>query len=287
MREPICAGTYYQKGETLLSEEVEATYHHERGPGALPVSKQERNVRAIIAPNSPYPHCGPCAAWSYKALAETPTPNLYIIISANHHSAESGITTETFMTPMGMVRVDQDFARGLVEKGTISYDDEIHNRDHGIEVQLPYLQFAKRKEVEKLKILPLLVSTDIDLKKLSLDIKETLLEQNKHAIFIISSDFLRHGPLFHYVRYMEDVQKNIHEFDARGIDLIKAHNAEGWFNYADKNFAPIDGTLPITLLLYTIKECKVELEQYYTSADLLQEQKNTVSYAAIVFEEEK
>jgi AmmeMemoRadiSam system protein B len=285
MRDPIATGTYYQGGETLLSEEIEASYHNKRGPGALPIAKQEEKVQAIIAPNSPYPHCAPCAAWSYKELAETPTPDLYIVISGNHHSVESGVTTETFVTPLGMVRVDQDFARGLVEKGTVSYDDEIHNRDHGIEVQLPYLQFAKKKELEKLKILPLLVSTDIDLKKLALDIKEVLMEQNKHAIFIISSDFLRHGPMFHYVRYLEDAQKNVYDFDARGIDLIKAQNADGWFSYIDKNFAPIDGTLPITLLLQILKKCTVNLEQYYTSGDILNEQKNTVSYAAIVFQE--
>lgn len=285
MREPIAAGTYYQNGETLLAEEIEASYHNKRGPGATPSDKQDGKTLAIIAPNSPYAHCSPCAAWSYKALAETPTPDLYIILSANHHSAESGVTTETFTTPIGMVRVDQEFARGLVEKGTVTYDDEIHNRDHGIEVQLPYLQFAKRKEIEKLKILPLLISTDVDLKKLTLDLKETLVEQGKTAIYIVSTDFLRHGPLFHYVRFMEDVQKNIYDFDARGIDLIKAQNAEGWYNYIDKNFAPIDGTLPITLLLQLLKECNVKVEQYYTSADILQEQKNTVSYAAIVFEE--
>lgn len=285
MREPICSGTYYQASETLLAEEIEGSYHADRGPGSTPLGKTEKKVQAIIAPNSPYAHCGPCAAWSYKELAETPTADIYIIISANHHSAESGITTETFITPLGMARVDQEFARGLVEKGTITYDDEIHNREHGIEIQLPYLQFAKKKEIEKLKILPLLVSTDIDLKQLALDIKEVLLDQNKNPIFIVSTDFLKHGPMFHYVRYMEDIQKNIYDFDKRGIDIIKSLNADGWHNYIDKNFAPIDGTLAIQLLLMLLKNCDVRLEQYYTSADILNEQKNSVSYAAIVFEE--
>ena len=39
------------------------------------------------------------------------------------------------------------------------------------------------------------------------------------------------------------------------------------------------------LLLMLLKDCDVRLEQYYTSADILNEQKNSVSYAAIVFEE--
>ncbi len=283
MRSPTCSGIYYERAETLLSEQIDASYHNERGPGALP-SGEGRKVKAIIAPNSPYSHCSPCAAWSYKALAETPMPEVYIILSANHHSRESGITTETFETPLGMVRVDQDLARGIVEKGTISYDEEIHNRDHGIEVQLPYLQFAK-KQNEAIKILPVIVSSDLDLKKFALDLQETLMEQNKKAIFIVSSDFLRHGPMFHYVQFFEDVQKNVYEFDAKGIDLIKAQNAKAWQHYIDQNFAPIDGTLAITLLLELLKPCKVLLEQYYTSAEILQEQKNTVSYASIVFEE--
>ena len=287
MREAIGAGTYYQRGETLLAEEIEGSYHHDRGPGTTPLKEQKKRVKAIIAPNSPYAHCAPCAAWAYKELAETPLPDLYIILSPNHHSAESGVTTETFLTPLGMVRVDQEFARGLVSKGTISYDDEIHNREHGIEIQLPYLQFAKRKEEEKIKILPLIISSDCSLEQLSADLKETLLEQGKKAIFIVSSDFLRHGPLFHYVRYLEDTIDNVYEFDKRGIDLIKAQNPQGWQSYIDKSFAPIDGTIAITLLLKLLKPCDVRLEQYYTSAEILNEQKNTVSYAAIVFEEKK
>ena len=285
MRESVCEGSYYSKGDNTLKQELESHYHHERGPGTTPSDKQDRNVVGIIAPNSPYAHCGPCAAWSYKALAETPMPDLYIILSANHHTQESGITAQTFITSLGMVRVDQEFARGLVEKGTIAYDDSIHEKEHGIEIQLPYLQYAKQKEVEKIKILPLLISSDMDIPKLALDIKETLVEQGKRAIVIVSSDFLRHGPLFHFVSFLEDTQKKVYEFDARGIDMIKAQNADGWAHYVEKSLAPIDGMNAITLLLKLLKPCSVELDQYYTSADILNEQKNSVSYAAIVFEE--
>lgn len=285
MRESNCAGIYYQRGETLLKEEIEAAYHHERGPGDLPIKKQDSNTLAIIAPNSPYSHCAPCAAWAYKEIAETETPDLYIILSANHHTVESGLTTETFETPLGMVRVDQEFARALVGKGTIGYDDEIHNNDHGIEVQLPYLQFVKQKEIEKIKILPIIISNDIDLNKLAIDIKEVLLEQNKKAIIIVSSDFLRHGPMFHYVRFLDNTIKQIYDFDAKVIDLIKAQNEDAFFSFVDKNLAPIDGTIPIILMLKLLKKCNVQLEQYYVSAEILNEQKNSVSYGAIVFKE--
>ncbi|RKZ05435.1 AmmeMemoRadiSam system protein B [Candidatus Fermentibacteria bacterium] len=285
MREPICAGTYYTRPESVLREEIKAAFHHDRGPGALPTEKRDGRIKAVIVPNSPYAHSAPCAAWAYKAIAETPLPNLYILLSANHHSIKSGVTAETFQTLMGEVRVDQAFARVLVEKGTISYDTEIHTRDHGIEVQLPFLQFVKSKELEKIKILPMLISSDIDMKRLALDLKETLVEQNKKAVFIVSSDFLKHGPMFHYVRFLDDVQKNIYEFDSKVIDMIKAQDGDGFFSFVDKNFAPIDGTLPITTLLYTLKKCDVKLEQYYTTADILDEKKNSVSFAAIIFQE--
>lgn len=285
MREPICAGTYYQPNDQLLKQEIDAAYHHERGPGALPTTKEDGKTIAIIAPNSPYAHCAPCAAWAFKAIAETPAPDLYILISANHHSAESGLTTETFLTPLGMARIDQEFARGLVAKGTVGYDDEIHRRDHGIEVQLPLLQHARQRSIENLKILPLLVSSDIDLRKLALDIKETLLEQKKRAIYIVSSDFLRYGPLFHFVPWLQETREKIREFDEHLIDLIRAQNAAGVENYLDKTFAPIDGALAIVLLLLLLKPCTVKFEHYYTSADILQEEKNSVSYAAIVFDE--
>jgi MEMO1 family protein len=285
MREPVAAGTFYERNPDLLLQEVESHYNGPRGPGALPLSDQGKRVKAIIAPNSPYRNCGQCMAWSYKELAETPLADVYIIIATNQHSQEAGISLNTFNTPLGMVRVDQELGRNIVEKGTIGINEEIHVRDHAIEVQLPFLLHAKRHELEHIKILPMLVARGIDVKRLALDIQESLMDMGRRAVFIVSTDLTHFGPLFHYVPFTLDVQKNIYELDKGAIDLIIKRDVQGFMDYAKERLLNYHGTTAIELLLQVVGPCQARLEQYYTSGDVLADYKNAVAYAAIVFEE--
>ncbi len=285
MRKATFAGQFYPASQAALDKALEQAFLGERGPGSLPPRKHDRHVLAAIVPHAGYDFSGQAAAWAYHAIAATETPDLFIILAPNHHSAESGTTTEPVETPLGMVRVDQAFVRGLVEKGTIGLDDQIMPAEHSVEVQLPFLQFILKDGLEKLKIAPLLISADIDLKQLALDIKETLVEQNKKAIFIVSSDFTHHGPQYHYQRFNQDAAAKIYDLDAQMIELIKERNAAEFAEFVDKEMATVCGALPIQLLLMLLKPCEAKLEQYYTSGDVLDDYKNSVSYAAIVFEQ--
>lgn len=285
MREPISLGSFYEREPSLLKEQIDALYVGIRGPAALPVSKIEHNVRAIIVPNSPYTNCGQCMAWAYKPLAESPMPQVYIIIGTNQHSQETGISMTTFNTPFGMVRIDQELGKAVIAKGTIEVNEEIHNRDHVIEVQLPFLLHAKRSEMEHIKILPILVSKNVDTKKLALDIQESLMELDRNAVFIISSDFTHHGPLFHYVPFMIDIPEKIYELDRGAIELIKKQDIPGFTAYVAENRLNYHGTTAIEVGLRCLQPCKVTLEQYYTSGDINNDYKNVVAYGAMVFEE--
>jgi len=290
MRQPRYSGSFYSAGEQTLRKQIEDCFLGKRGPGALPSGKRTNDkLRAIIAPHAGYAYSGQAAAWSYLKLSEAPRPSVYIILAPSHHSNKSGTTNEAFITPLGEVRVDQELNRKILEKGTIKLNDAIHEQEHSIEVQLPFLQFINQGEEEKIKILPILVSDDLDTKQLALDIKESLLETNKEALLIVSSDFTHHGPAYNHVQFSHDVQKQIIEFDKKAIDFITAQDPKGFIDFINDELASICGALPIKLLLELLKPCKVTLEQYYTSADLFEkkeDKKNSVSYAAIVFEEE-
>jgi AmmeMemoRadiSam system protein B len=100
---------------------------------------------------------------------------------------------ESWETPYGLVRVDQALARALISKGTISENNELFDNDEQIESQLPFLQFVFKSNKEALKILPILVSHDVQMKKLAVDIKEVLLELGKKAVVIIPTNFTYYG----------------------------------------------------------------------------------------------
>jgi len=287
MREPRYAGLFYEAGENTLKQQLQWCFEHEKGPGATPPPLQKLKKaplpKGVIVPHAGYSYSGPCAAWAYKALGEAPLADVYIILSPSHHSLRSGLTQEPFKTPLGIVRVDQDFARRLLEKGTIREDDELHADEHAIEVQLPFLQFIHQDRIEKIRILPIIISHDIDLKRLAIDIKETIIETGKKAVIIASSDFTHYGRNYHYVPFSTNIQENIAKLDEGAIERIRALDPEGLLAYADKTMITMCGLLPVTLLLMTVKAKKVNLEQYYTSAAMTGDEKNSVSYASIVF----
>jgi len=148
---------------------------------------------------------------------------------------------------------------------------------------LPFLQYIHKKNPAKLQILPILISHDANIKQIALDIKETLMETNLKATFIISSDFTHFGPNYHFVPFSIDVKKKIYDLDRGAIELIKQQNSKAFLKYIKDNLATICGALPMGLLLNTINADKVLLEQYYTSGDVVGDYKNSVSYASFTF----
>lgn len=283
MRKAVVAGTFYEKAESLLKQQIESCFNGDRGPGALPAKQLPESIKAIIVPHAGYVYSGQCAAWAYKALAESHTPDIFILIGPSHHYLESGLTTETFETPLGNARVNQDFARRLVEKGNLKQNEKIHLQEHSLEVQLPFLKYIYKEFLEKPTILPILLSHDADLDKIALDIKETLVETGLKACFIISSDFTHHGPNYKFLPFTENVKEKIYDLDKGALDIIKTLDADKFSDYIKKTGATICGYIPITLLLKLIKSDKVLLEQYYTSGDITGDYKNSVSYASLVF----
>lgn len=285
MRRAAYAGLFYPRTSIALRKAIEDCFTGRLGPGALPAKPRVSTppVKGIISPHAGYAYSGMAAAWSYKAIAETRTPDLFVLIGPNHRTNESGISVETFETPLGLVRTDQEFARALIKKGNIRINEGIHIHEHSLEVQLPFLQFALSSKAEKIKILPLLVSDDLDLERAAQDLKQTITELKKEALFIVSSDFTHYGHAYGYLPFTEDIKENISKLDRDAISFILRGDAQGFENYVRTTRASICGYLAISLFLRALIFNKAKLEQYYTSGDVTGDYTNSVSYASIVF----
>jgi AmmeMemoRadiSam system protein B len=285
MRKAAYAGFFYPKTVDSLNKLLEECFTGKLGPGALP-SKPKLEavpVKAIISPHAGYVYSGMAAAWGFMAIAEASLPGLFILLGPSHRAGQSGISLESFETPLGFIRIDQDFAKALVKKGNIKVNDSIHAQEHSLEVQLPFLQFSLGIRAEKIKILPLLVSDDLDLDKAASDLKETISELKRSVTFIVSSDFTHYGPNYGFVPFTTDIKDRLSKLDGEAINLIKKGDAAGFADYVYKSGATICGQYAITLLLKTIQFKHVLLEQYYTSGEISGDYKNSVSYVSIVF----
>lgn len=285
MRKAAYAGFFYPKTTDALNKTLEECFTGKLGPGALPSKPKldSKLVKAIISPHAGYAYSGMAAAWGYMAIAEAPLPDLFILLGASHRLGESGISLESFETPLGLIRVDQEFAKALIKKGNIKLNEEVHVKEHSLEVQLPFLQFSLGNRAEKIKILPLLVSDDMDLEKAASDLKETIAELKRTVTFIVSSDFTHYGPDYGYVPFTTDIKERLSKLDGEAINFIKKGDAPGFANYVYKAGATICGQYAITLLLKTISFKQALLEQYYTSGDIAGNHKNSVSYVSIIF----
>jgi AmmeMemoRadiSam system protein B len=284
IRKPAVAGQFYEASQMRLEKQLHDSFIHDKGPGDLPSKRGNPVIKAIISPHAGYTYSAPCAAWGYKEIAEAKLPDTFIILGVDHTGyGKTALSTDSWETPLGLMRVDNQLANQIMQKAGIPDDPGAHSMEHSIEVQIPFLQFANKAEMEKLRFIPITVSHDKDLKQLAIDIMEAIMDLNRIVTFIASSDFTHYGRNYRYLPFTSEVPKRLNDLDGGAIKLIKELNADGFAKYIDETMATICGTQTIYLLLSMLKKTKGELLQYYQSGDLTGDYKNTVGYASIVF----
>lgn len=278
MRKSKLTGMYFASAPTLLNIELEEAFKSKQGPGDLPALLEPKHeIKGIITPRFRYKEAAPSMAWAYKVLAESKKPDVIIILG--QHEEEAGITQEPFETPYGIVRVDQRLARQILDKKNIKENNQIFQDDEFIESQLPMLQFIYKQKQPQ--ILPILLNASLNLRELSADIKEALLDQNKKAVIIIPTNLTSHGVIHRYLPFSEKINKKVYELDKEAIDVIKTNNPKKYLEFVEQRGMNTNNVLGIVLAMLLTKST-YELEQYYTLADVTNDEKDVVSFASIV-----
>ncbi|MEM8962043.1 MAG: AmmeMemoRadiSam system protein B [Acidobacteriota bacterium] len=136
-RPPAVAGTFYPDDPDELRQRVSEYM----ASADLPVALAGRDAKAILAPHAGYLYSGPIAGTAFRALATV--PKRVVVLSPSHRVAFDGIalpTTQAFATPLGTVAIDDQARVSLATLPQIQLDDHPHADEHGIEVELPFLQ---------------------------------------------------------------------------------------------------------------------------------------------------
>lgn len=178
------ADRFYDGNAGRLSQEVDSFLALHRG------STQYNNVAALIVPHAGYYYSGNVAASAYMTLpTEKPYKRIFLL-GPSHHEWLDGASVNTeadyYTTPLGNVKVDGETARRLAATDSVfTYRPEAHNREHCLEVQLPFLQ---RRFGDVPPIIPIIISTNDfnKLKRMAEVLKPYLTDEN---LFIVSSDF--------------------------------------------------------------------------------------------------
>jgi AmmeMemoRadiSam system protein B len=279
-REPIVAGQFYEDKPELLRAQIKECFMHRLGPGAMPGERKNPLVKAVISPHAGYAFSGPCAAFSYKEIAEAGLPDVFLILGPSHSGSASCFSSESWRTPLGTVSVDREFVDFLASKTGLPIDNRAHAHEHSIEVQLPFLQFAPHRN---LRIAPLMVSHDQNVHGLGHALKQAVAESKKSVCIIVSSDFTHYGVNYGYLPFTSNTKENLYKLDRGAIDQILARSSGRFLDYVEDKRATICGALPIAVALDILETEKGELLQYYTSGDIIDDYSSAVGYSAIVF----
>lgn len=219
IRSATQAGRFYEAQPQRLAEEVDSflNLHSE--------SKPISNLAALIVPHAGYYFSGNVAAAAYKSIDTKKQYKRVFLLGPSHHEWLNGASVNSvsdyYLTPLGRVKVDRDMATDLINSDNIlSYRPEAHDREHCLEVQLPFLQRCM-KEVPP--IVPIIISTNDfrKLQRIAEVLKPYFTDEN---LFIVSSDFS------HYPTY-EDAC----EVDAKTGKAIESGNVEEFISVIEEN----------------------------------------------------
>ena len=286
-REPVVrpatqADRFYTGNAKELSDEVDsllALHSH---------STVYQNVAAIIVPHAGYYFSGNVAASAYMSLDAKKRYKRIFLLGPSHHEWLDGASVNTeadyYATPLGQVRVDHETAMKLTttnytnftnkltttdgtnftnSDSVFCYRPEAHDREHCLEVQLPFLQRRFKENLPP--IVPIVISTNDyhKLKRMAEELKPYFTDEN---LFVISSDFS------HYPAYDDAC-----EVDARTGKAIETGDVEEFIATINanaqrgmKNLATsaCGGFAIITLMMMLDENYSVKHIMYQNSGDI-------------------
>lgn len=149
IRHSNVAGTFYPSDARRLRAAVMALLREATVSGLMP--------RAMIVPHAGYAYSGSVAASGYALLRPVHRAiDRVVVLGPSHYKVFRGIAVtgaRAFDTPLGEVSVDLKGVERALRLPQVHRDDDIYDREHSIEVQLPYLQVV----LHEFQVLPFIV----------------------------------------------------------------------------------------------------------------------------------
>ena len=188
VREPIVEGIFYPSDPLELEEDVTRLMSEAGSQFDI-----RRGAQAVISPHAGYPYCGVFVGSAFLACAGQDIDTVVILAPVHREPEDAIYLTESsfFVTPIGRITVDTDIVSDLEECSTRIFCNDIpHLEEHGIEVQLPFIQ----RQFPKARIVPILMGratvTNVRLLAKALDL--TFGERMEKTLFVVSSNLSSH-----------------------------------------------------------------------------------------------
>jgi hypothetical protein len=191
-RQAEFSGKFYPGSKEELLEELNNLCRD----GKQPVDPLKFPL-ALVVPHAGYVFSGKVAASGYNQLISGYTPDRVFILASSHQSAFPGVSlfcSGNYQTPLGPVQVDVSTVKQLLSEDSLFNNrEEFHQREHSLEVQLPFLQY---KLGNQFRMVPMIlgIRDPEDCRRLANSLRPWFHDNN---LFVISSDFS------HYPEYRD------------------------------------------------------------------------------------
>ena len=258
VRPAAVSGMFYPEAPDELRQRVHAFLKDARGVNLA------GKIRGLVSPHAGYVYSGIVAAAGYKHI--DPSTQTVILLGPSHRVPLSGASiaeVEAYRTPLGEVRLAK-LASTLLGLPGFECVPEAHRLEHGLEVQLPFLQVT----LKDFQIVPILTNRS-DPKALASTLAPYIGED---TLVVASSD------LSHYYSYETAV----------GLDRI-CTTAICQSNFSDMPLCEACGKQAVLTLMHIarIKGWQSVLIDYRNSGDTAGDKKRVVGYASIAFVDRK
>jgi AmmeMemoRadiSam system protein B len=265
LRPSPIAGTWYDGHPKSLARSVDEYLNNAK----LPTLNGE--VVGVIAPHAGHIYSGPVAGFAFAALRGQ-SPKLVAVISPFHNLARYPLITtahEAYSTPLGNIEVDKVALAELQSHLDIPITPVIADKEHSLEIELPFLQRALTGDF---KLLPIMVrAQEVDVaKKLGLALAKVL--KGKNALLVASTD------LSHFYD-----QPTANLLDAEMLRRIGAFDPDSIFEAEETGKAFACGHAAVAAVLWAARELgakRVQVLHHATSGDVTGDYSSVVGYGA-------
>jgi AmmeMemoRadiSam system protein B/AmmeMemoRadiSam system protein A len=265
VKAPSVAGTFYPADKKELKESVENFL------SKAEKVRSEGKLIAIISPHAGYRFSGQVAAYGYKEIRDRDIKKI-ILMGPSHYVGFKGASIYTkgsFRTPLGEVKINEKLATGLLDETVdIRFYPEAYEKEHSLEVQLPFLQTV----LKDFTIVPILISSPTKQTVEHLISRLTEMLDDK-TLIIASTD------LSHYHDYAKAI-----EMDNKIISAVERLSVMDTAQLLNNGEAELCGGMPVIIAMEAAKRYGATLGvlfKYANSGDVTNEKDRVVGYASM------
>ncbi len=269
IKRPNVSGQFYTAEPQALSAQIEEFLQR------ADVAPVDKDIDIVIAPHAGYMYSGAVAAHGFKAASRKQYATI-VILAPSHYVGFDGISVgqqDGFQTPLGVVNVDQEFVKRLIaEDEKFYFDPEPFEREHSLEVEIPFLQ----KTFANFKIVPVIMGQPSFalLEKFAASLNK-IIGARKDVLIVVSTDLSHYHP---------DIKARM--MDALAIKAIISFDAKAvWEGCQRRSAMEMCGFVPTTAALLYARQrgfTHAQMLRYANSGDVTGDRDGVVGYTSII-----